>query len=524
MNTDYSNGKKVSLVSFIVLLVVVSAFFFQGCASSKSASYHHAQKQIEHGDISFHKTIRVDEYLNAFPHDWLQIPEGESIIVRVDPFSSYQPEEADRTLFQIAVRTRKATEAEMQEPVGVCFVLDKSGSMEQEGSILDMVEAVVHAVMEMKNGDEIAVIVFDNKAGVYVSPQVINEKSRLMIAEKLRMLTAGGGTNIEAGLVLGYKSMSEFTIQGPKRLLLITDGNSNVGVTSPMELARKAKVEYLEGARISTIGLSYYVDEKLLRRIAQEGSGHYYFAESGKYLKSLLAKDMRSTIQPVARNVRLTVSAGDGFKIMKVYGAEKVTLMENALSTDIGEMNINDWRILIAEVEGSMPPGEYRPLSAQLNYILTGTEASSSMHDDALVAWHTGTEKSNSTVNQHVARNSVLFGNAATLIKVGELSSQGDYRNAVDIVNIQIQNNRLIRNDDNADSINKEIESLSNVKKIIENKIGLSQPKAKTAEHAYSEDKSSQIKGIIVEGVAASTDNLPGIWSTVGKLLILLVI
>lgn len=79
-----------------MLPLFVAVVFFSGCASTSTASYHYSQKQLEHGAIDFHRTLRVDEYLNAFPQDDVAVPEGASVALLVTPFTRGQPTASDR--------------------------------------------------------------------------------------------------------------------------------------------------------------------------------------------------------------------------------------------------------------------------------------------------------------------------------------------------------------------------------------------------------------------------------------------
>lgn len=518
MNSKPRNARHWPLC---LLPLFVAVVFSSGCASTSSASYHYSQKQLEHGAIDFHRTLRVDEYLNAFPQDDVVVPEAASIALRVTPFTRVQPMASDRSLIQIAVKTRKPTAQEQRQSISLCLVVDISGSMQADSKMKDTSAALANSITELRDGDELAIVVFNNVASVLFEPQPLNQNSRSRALDLVRQLAANGGTNIEDGLVVGYREMSRFTGQGARRLVLITDGRSNVGVRAPAELAKKAAVEYLENQRISTVGLGIDVDEVVLRDIAAEGRGHYYFAENGKALTTILRDELVSTVIPVVRDVRLMVAATPGFKLINVYGASKnARASDGSVTLEFGELNVDDWRIVLAELEGHVAPGSVVPLQAELRYTEIGAEPRA-LAANAAVEWHTAAKPSKADVNVLVARNSVLFGNAQALVELGELAERNEFGKALEIVDLQIINNRLL--EAQAPVLSKEIERLENIRRILVQRAEASAEKpaasigsvpiTKPQQHASTPQQ------LIASALKLAATSLPGVWATLAGLL-----
>lgn len=517
-----------------LLILIAAVLFLHGCAV-KQASYHYVQKQIEHGDLNFHKRMRVHEYISAFPQDEIVVPEGEDIVLRVDPFSEIQPESENSSLIQIAVKTRMPTKAEMREPINLSFVLDVSGSMGNDNKMHDAKEALVNSIAEMQEGDQISIVTFNEYAHVLVPATRIDRESRKSIVDTVKQIEDGGATNVEDGLVKGYREMAAFRGPGHKRLLLLTDGQSNVETLTPDQIAKKAAVEYQEGARISIIGLGIDVDEPLLRKIAASGSGHYYFAENGRALTKILREELRTTIIPVVKDAVLEIAVSDGFRLLNVYGAEKKPAPgDNKLSLGLGELNVNDWRIIIAEIEGNASPDVHKPISAKLTYSAINGGKDDELRASATVYWHTPPpegENDKPAIHANVARNSVLFGNAASLVKIGELSETGNYAAALDILDLQINNNKVLQQLDDTGSMDKEIASLNKVRGILIRRIeGVPEPPLVTRSPASNpvpqgvqpqEKASSPFKDLVVSGLSIASKVLPGIWGTVARLFVL---
>ena len=332
-------------------ILVIIFLIVNGCSSTDRSSYYYAQKQLEHNQVNFHNSLRINEYVNAFPQDWLKVKDGNEVILRVDKLTPNTPKIGEHSIVQIAVKTRNPSESELAEPIAISFVIDVSGSMGGE-YITDTKLALIAAIQELNNGDRASIVTFNSSSQVIASNVTIDNKTRFDLTKKVETIGAGGGTNIESGLIEGYKEMAKFPSSSIKRILMLTDGQSNVNTHTPKQIASKAKVGYLEGARISTIGLGLGVNEKLLREIAKEGRGHYYFADTSKTLTKILREDLQSTIIPVGKNVKLNLNLGSGYKLVELYGGniDGRNLKRN-LELELGELNVNDWRIVIADIK-----------------------------------------------------------------------------------------------------------------------------------------------------------------------------
>ncbi len=491
-----------------VLGSLFTLFCIFGCTSSQTASYRYTQKQIEHGDLDFESRLRVNEYINAFPQEDLAKPKkGEDLAVQIDYFSDSLPKSKSTTLAQIAIRTRVANVSERAKKFGISLVLDNSGSMKEDDKFQDALNATLAMVAELSEGTEFALIVFSNVARVVIKPTIITRQSRETIKDTIQQLSTEGGTNIEAGLVLGYKTMAKFSKEAQSRLLLLTDGQSNVGVTDPKELAKEADVQYLEGARISTVGLGFDVDEQLLRTIAEKGRGAYYFAENAAALKTFFRKDIESLMIPIAKDVRLAVKAGSESIIKKVYGYEP-PISNNSISIDVGELNSDDWRIVIVEIEGKAnsvtveATASYRPISAK-------TTMTKKVAKKIVVG---GQKKAK--INKVVARNAVIFSNAMTLIEVSKLDKARKYKEAEDIVTIQLANLEVVRSLDKSSELKKEADNLLQVKQILQAKQG-----KEKGESLQLSTQPSDLKPLVQTAAKLAKMCVPGPWAFIIDLI-----
>ena len=486
---------------YAALLVLLTS-----CSSSKRASYYSTQQSIESGDFSFAESLRIDEYLNAFEQPQVASPINKAVNLDVQYFYPNQPTGQNTTLTQIAIRTRKPSKAEEARPVALSIVLDISGSM-SDGKLEDAKKALIESIRELKAGTTLSIVLFDDEAEVLVPPTIINQESKATIIQKMQKVQTDGGTNIEAGLVLGYKQMASFDKEAVARLFLITDGVSNVGVTDPKMIAEHAKVNYLEGARISTVGIGRGVDEKVLRKIADKGQGHYYFADKASTLTMFLREDLKSTLIPVLNSATVTIQAQQGFKIKTIYGFEDKIKSDNEVVIPLSEMNVDDWRILITELEG--PEAALKstaPLKVTLNYTTMTQEQT--ITSSPKIAWHT---KAKATINPAVARNSVLLSNALALKKIANLQKEGKQAEAFDLTNLQLTNIKLAKAYDDSAMYANEEATFMKIKGSLEKtqKVEAALPEAK------SPDLTNQRNTLIKNGLDLVKRVVPGPWSLI---------
>lgn len=499
---------------------LLALFVFMGCARKPhSSSYYYAQKQIQHGELDFHRTMRVDEYLNAFTQFGIEVEAGRSIKLQVDPFTSLQPDGVSGNFIQVGVRTRRATSDERKAPVSLCMVLDVSGSMGEDNKAQDALAALRSMVMELNDGDEFALILFASEARTLFDATLITTQSRASITEAIGKIGIGGGTDIQAGLQEGYRKMSGFRNAGSKRLVLLTDGQSGVTTFSPQAIAEAAGAEFNPAYRISTIGLGIAVQQDILRRIADEGKGYYYFAESAKSLTKLLTQELRTMLVPIAENVKLAIELAPGVSVRNCYGVPDSMKNRAAMELELGDMTADEWRILVFEIEGDPEAWNANPVQARLTF---GAPGASGREEQALRASlprrAAGGEKP--VINPYVARNSVLLANALSLFKIGELSEESRYSEALAIIDLQIGNNAAVSEYGDKEEMRNELDALKRVRAILAQRASAMLPGEAAPEPPR---KDTKLARALKKGAELAIDALPGPWRTAAELLMILV-
>lgn len=206
-----------------------------------------------------------------------------------------------------------------RKPLALALVIDRSGSM--QGAPLDHARRSAEAaVMALRDGDFVAVVAFDGGVLVPVAATLV-EGDRTAIVRAIRSVDAGGTTALHAGWVEGVgQALTPAGVDGLRRVVLLSDGHANVGLTAPEAIARDVAATVGGGVTTSTIGLGSGIDEHLLGAIAEAGRGSFTFVETPAQLEGLFETELAGLSALRGRTVRLTfhgagarfVAAGGG--------------------------------------------------------------------------------------------------------------------------------------------------------------------------------------------------------------------
>ncbi len=194
-------------------------------------------------------------------------------------------------------------------PVNLGFVLDRSGSMGGHNKIALAKQAVVEAIHRLNAPDRFAVVTYDDQVDVVVPGTEATTASRGAAAERLRSIGARNSTDLHGGWLSGCEQVAAgLAAEGVNRVLLLTDGLANRGVTDHEELARLAYDLRRRGVTTSTFGVGTDFDESLLQAMADSGGGHFYFIGDVAQMRDHITSEVGETLEVVAREVVLDLT------------------------------------------------------------------------------------------------------------------------------------------------------------------------------------------------------------------------
>ncbi len=229
---------------------------------------------------------------------------------------------ADRRLIRPNHRSRrfvvadivapKAPNAAERIPANVSFVLDRSGSMAGEKFRLAH-RAVELALGLLRPADRFSIVVYDDRIDVVSEGAPATPEARRNALARLGEIAPRGSTNLAEGWLRGAEQAGLYhDDRSLSRVLLLTDGLANVGITSASELERHAAELRTRGVSTTTFGVGADFDDDLLRRMAQAGGGNFYFIERAEQISDILTSELGEVLEVVARDVALEVDAPPG--------------------------------------------------------------------------------------------------------------------------------------------------------------------------------------------------------------------
>ena len=200
------------------------------------------------------------------------------------------------------------------------IVIDRSGSMGGK-KLNDARQAVVRLLDHLGPDDRLALVTYSNGVQTPSGLLPMNAENRRQLLSAVSQIRAGGGTNLGAGLSRGI-DMLMHTAGGDRqrKVILISDGLANQGVTAPEALGRMASAAVENRFSISTVGVGLDFNEVLMTAIADQGAGHYHFLEDPRVFARVFESELQTTRQVAAADVDIRIPLSSGVRLIDAGG------------------------------------------------------------------------------------------------------------------------------------------------------------------------------------------------------------
>ncbi len=265
------------------------------------ASYSNVRRFINQGQLPPVDAVRIEEMINYFSYNYPE-PEGKH------PFSVYTelsecPWNPDHQLLHIGLKGKSMDKSELP-PSNLVFLIDVSGSMNSPNKLPLLKSAFQLLVNQLRAADRVAIVVYAGAAGTVLESTPGNLKEK--INKAIENLQAGGSTAGGQGLMLAYKIAGQnFVEGGNNRIILATDGDFNVGVSSNAEMERLVEKERGRGIYMTVLGfgMGNYKDDKM-ETIADKGNGNYAYIDNIQEARKVLVSEFAGTLFTIAKDVK----------------------------------------------------------------------------------------------------------------------------------------------------------------------------------------------------------------------------
>lgn len=341
-----------------------------------TGSYSNIRRFFNSNQLPPADAVRIEEMVNYFSYDYPQ-PEGE------DPFSitinaATCPWNPQNRLVRIGLKG-KTMDAKTLPPSNLVFLIDVSGSMNDPNKLPLLKQGFKMMVNQLGDNERVALVVYAGAAGTVLDSTPGSNKQAIMDA--IDRLSAGGSTAGGAGIRLAYEiARKNFIKEGNNRVILATDGDFNVGVSSTAEMTRLIEENRGSGIFLTVLGFGTgNLKDNRMEQIANKGNGNYYYIDTINEAKKVLVQELGSTIFTIAKDVKIQIEFNPGqVEAYRLIGYENRMLAKedfNDDTKDAGELGAGHTVTALYEI---VPKGEKAPAGQvdALKYQQTATVAS----------------------------------------------------------------------------------------------------------------------------------------------------
>ncbi len=213
-----------------------------------------------------------------------------------------------------------------QQNVDMVIVLDRSGSMRGK-KLKDAKHALLSLINSLRSQDRFALVTYSDNARIHSNLLTMTHYNRQMIISEINQTYAAGGTNLGAGLQQGLNLLVNAPYHSnldkpanPGKLILISDGLANKGITSYFALGNMASVAVEENFSISTIGVGLEFNEQLMSYIADQGAGNYYYLENPNAFAQVFKREFRQLKSAAVTGIEIKIPLSGEISLIRASG------------------------------------------------------------------------------------------------------------------------------------------------------------------------------------------------------------
>jgi Ca-activated chloride channel family protein len=269
-----------------------------------AASYSNMRRIINQGQLPTKDAVRIEELINYFSYNYPQ-PSGNDPVNIVTETAAC-PWDKTHNLVRIGVKAREIP-SENLPASNFVFLLDVSGSMHAPNKLELVKSSIKLLTNNLRKKDRVAIVVYAGAAGVALESTEGSDKQKILAA--VEALQAGGSTAGGQGIELAYKiAEKNFIENGNNRIILCTDGDFNVGISSIDELEKMIESKRKTGIFLTVLGygMGNYKDNKL-QTLAEKGNGNHAYIDNIQEANKVLVSEFGSTMYTVAKDVKIQV-------------------------------------------------------------------------------------------------------------------------------------------------------------------------------------------------------------------------
>ena len=296
------------------------------------ASYSNMRRFINRGELPPADAIRTEELVNYFSYDYPKPTGNDPVKITVEAGTCTW--NTAHRLVRIGLKAKEIP-TEQLPASNLVFLIDVSGSM-WGANRLDLVKSSLKLLVNnLRNKDKVAIVTYAGSAGVKLEATSGGDKQK--IREAIDELTASGSTAGGAGIHLAYQiAKKNFISDGNNRIILCSDGDFNVGVSSAEGLEQLIEKERKSGVHLTVLGygMGNYKDKKI-QVLAEKGNGNHAYIDNLQEANRVLVGEFGATLHTVAKDVKLQVEFNPSqVQAYRLIGYESRLLKDEDFNND----------------------------------------------------------------------------------------------------------------------------------------------------------------------------------------------
>ncbi|MDO8348627.1 MAG: VWA domain-containing protein [Planctomycetota bacterium] len=325
--------------SFFAPPLLLLALAGSPAAQDAGPTFGHARARelAELGRLPTCHDVVVRDIVN-YHHHALPTPRADKDVALDLRFDRSCAGEGDTVVLQVGYTTRPEGDRAFAAPCTVALVVDCSGSMHERGKMDQVRAGLREFVRHLRPDDEVALVAFSTDARVVAARRARGDGRWLQTA--IDELQPGGNTNLHAGLMAGLRELQQEDTRGrSQRVVLLTDGIANTGVTDPAQMLADSEPFTRNTIDISTIGVGENLDVPLLEKLARGTRGLFHFVGDAQDVQKVFVEELASLLMPVARRPRLVVTLGSDLRVEHVFHEGVRHEGNDRLAIDLPDLN-----------------------------------------------------------------------------------------------------------------------------------------------------------------------------------------
>ncbi len=303
------------------------------------ASYSNVRRFLLGGQAPPADAVRIEELVNYFPYDYAGPAGDDPVAIHTELANA--PWKRGHQLLRIGLQAKRVDVAGLPAS-NLVFLIDVSGSMDEPNKLPLVKSALTMLVNTLRQEDRVAIVVYAGSAGLVLPSTPGDQKSKILQA--IESLEAGGSTAGGAGIKRAYdEAVTNFIRGGNNRVILATDGDFNVGMSSDGELIRLIEDRRRTGVFLTVLGFGMgNLKDAKMEQLADHGNGNYAYIDNALEAKKTLVHEMGGTLYTVAKDVKIQVEFNPAVvQAYRLLGYENRLLADedfNDDTKDAGEM------------------------------------------------------------------------------------------------------------------------------------------------------------------------------------------